>query len=331
MSNRESILKVAKSPEWVGRTIRRVGQKLVDADVSPGKAESHHRLFEFGKRMEQRGDIEDLRAAADWQGDLSPHKQRALARHRASRGSQWFLNYAPPGPGLRMNRIKPKTLEEAQLRLSHSLQHARSLQKKTAAVLSHAFVDEVREIMKVASEKPAPTDEELKETGRQRAVTSIAGETYRERSRRGERFGEMAGRVGGVVGGAAAGKKYVGGRLGTMGGAGLGYLTGGKAGKELGTELDIRKNAEAKEKKPPSKAGVIARSLGGMALGTGAGYGAAKGLEALAEKVRGKPRPIGRWWPAAAAGAGAGLGIAYPYLKARELKELQSAGERRND
>jgi hypothetical protein len=91
-----------------------------------------------------------------------------------------------------------------------------------------------------------------------------------------------------------------------------------------------KKTAEAEEtkKKPTSKVGVMARSLGGMAVGTGAGYLSAKGLEALANRM-GAKRPMGRWWPAAAAGAGAGLGAIYPYMKAKEMKELQDDGERK--
>jgi hypothetical protein len=96
---------------------------------------------------------------------------------------------------------------------------------------------------KWAAEKEPPTKKELKDKGRERAITSMAAEAERERSRRGERFGQALGSIGGAAGGALAGRKYVGGPVGTVGGAALGYLGGGKAGKELGTELDIAKNA----------------------------------------------------------------------------------------
>lgn len=89
------------------------------------------------------------------------------------------------------------------------------------------------------------TDSELKETGRERAVTSLAAEAHREKGRRGERFGQTLGSLAGAGGGALAGRKYVGGPMGTLGGAALGYLAGGKLGKEVGTERDIHKNAAA--------------------------------------------------------------------------------------
>ena len=91
------------------------------------------------------------------------------------------------------------------------------------------------------------TDKELKETGRQRGVTALAAEAQREKGRRGERAGKAIGSTAGALGGAALGRKYIGGPAGTLGGAAAGYLTGGRAGGELGTELDIRKNAAVKE------------------------------------------------------------------------------------
>lgn len=92
---------------------------------------------------------------------------------------------------------------------------------------------------KTAADK---SDADLKETGRQRGVANLAAEATREKGRRGERLGQVAGAVGGAAGGAALGKKYLG-RHGALGGAALGMLAGGKAGKELGTEHDIHKNA----------------------------------------------------------------------------------------
>jgi hypothetical protein len=100
---------------------------------------------------------------------------------------------------------------------------------------------------KVAADKATPTDAELKETGRQRAVTQLAGEAHREKGRRGERAGETVGRAAGALGGAAAGRRLIGGRAGTIAGLAAGYAAGGKAGKELGAERDIRKNASVKE------------------------------------------------------------------------------------
>lgn len=97
-----------------------------------------------------------------------------------------------------------------------------------------------------AADKPAPTDKELKETGRQRGVTALAAEAARERGRRGERVSETLGRLAGAVGGAAAGRKYMKGNLGTIAGLIGGSSIGGKAGKEIGTEIDLRKNASTK-------------------------------------------------------------------------------------
>lgn len=95
-------------------------------------------------------------------------------------------------------------------------------------------------ILKLAADK---SDAELREVGRQRAVTNLAAEAYREAGRRGERAGHTLGSVAGLVGGAAAGKKYVGGKAGTIAGAVLGGVAGGRAGRELGSEVDIHKNA----------------------------------------------------------------------------------------
>lgn len=83
------------------------------------------------------------------------------------------------------------------------------------------------------------SDEELKEKGRERAVTNLAAEAWREKGRRGERLLGTAGALGGLAAGAAVGK----GRTGKAIGAGLGYLAGGKLGKTVGEEADIHKNA----------------------------------------------------------------------------------------
>lgn len=97
-------------------------------------------------------------------------------------------------------------------------------------------------LQKTAEKAPA-TDADLKETGRQRAVTQLSAEAHREKGRHGERVGETLGRAGGALAGAAAGRKLIGGRLGTVAGLAAGMGVGGKAGKELGAERDIHKNA----------------------------------------------------------------------------------------
>jgi len=86
------------------------------------------------------------------------------------------------------------------------------------------------------------SDSELREKGRQRAVSSMAAEFEREKSRRAERAGGALGALGGAAAGALAGKKLVGGKLGTLGGAALGLTTGRQAGKEVGTEVDIKRH-----------------------------------------------------------------------------------------
>lgn len=96
---------------------------------------------------------------------------------------------------------------------------------------------------KFAADKAKPTKKELKEKGVERAITSMAAEAHREKGRRGERFGQALGSLGGAAGGALVGRKYVGGPAGTLGGAALGYMGGGRLGKELGTEATIAKNA----------------------------------------------------------------------------------------
>lgn len=97
-------------------------------------------------------------------------------------------------------------------------------------------------VLKLAADK---SDAELREVGRQRAVTNLSAEAHREAGRRGERAGHTLGSVAGLVGGAAAGKKYVGGKAGTIAGAVLGGVAGGRVGRELGSEHDIKKNAAA--------------------------------------------------------------------------------------
>jgi uncharacterized protein YcfJ len=98
---------------------------------------------------------------------------------------------------------------------------------------------------KTAADKTPPTDHELRETGRQRAVTQLSAEAHRERGRRNERIGETFGRAAGALAGAGAGRKFIGGRLGTVAGLAAGMGVGGKAGKEVGAERDIHKNAAA--------------------------------------------------------------------------------------
>lgn len=99
-------------------------------------------------------------------------------------------------------------------------------------------------VHKVAA-KEAPTDAELKEHGRQRAVANISAEHHREAARRGERAGRALGAIGGGVGGAALGKKLIGGRSGTIAGLAAGTLAGRALGGELGTEADIARSKKA--------------------------------------------------------------------------------------
>lgn len=106
-------------------------------------------------------------------------------------------------------------------------------------------------LQKYAAEKTVPTDEELKEVGRQRGVASLAAEAQREKGRRGERYGGLVGRLLGAAGGGVAGHK-VGKGLGTSGhlasttlGALGGSTLGRHLGREVGAEADIVKNAAA--------------------------------------------------------------------------------------
>jgi len=95
--------------------------------------------------------------------------------------------------------------------------------------------------------KEAPTDEELREAGRQSAVRTIAAEHGREAARRGERAGRTAGMLAGAAGGGVLGHALGKGHPGaTLGGAALGGFAGRALGGELGTEADI---ARAKSKK----------------------------------------------------------------------------------
>lgn len=103
----------------------------------------------------------------------------------------------------------------------------------------------IPEVVHALTHKIAATDEELRETGRQRAVTSLAADAHRDAGRRGERAGGAVGALGGAVGGAALGRKLIGGAPGTIAGLVGGYVAGSRVGKEVGSELDIRKNAFA--------------------------------------------------------------------------------------
>jgi hypothetical protein len=103
----------------------------------------------------------------------------------------------------------------------------------------------------IAREKTAASGDEftpeavanLKAVGRGRAITGLSAEAHREAGRRGERAGGVAGSLVGAAGGAAVGHKYLPGAAGTLGGAALGAMLGNRAGKEVGIERDIRKNA----------------------------------------------------------------------------------------
>jgi hypothetical protein len=94
-------------------------------------------------------------------------------------------------------------------------------------------------IKQAAAEKVRASREELVDAGEQRAVSNMAAEFEREKARRAERLLGTVGSVGGALGGGALAHHVGGGNpLATLGGAGLGYLAGGKAGRELGTEVD---------------------------------------------------------------------------------------------
>lgn len=90
-------------------------------------------------------------------------------------------------------------------------------------------------------------------------------------------------------------------------------------------ELVKQASEETKPQKSkgPTITGTVARGLGGLAVGTMAGYGAGKAVEALGGKR------VGRWVPPIATAAGAGLGAAYPLWKAYELETLRQIQARR--
>jgi hypothetical protein len=88
--------------------------------------------------------------------------------------------------------------------------------------------------------KETPTDAELRESGRQSAVKTIAAEHGREKARRGERAGRTLGMLAGAAGGGALGHRLgKGNPAATLGGAALGGFAGRGVGSELGTEVDI--------------------------------------------------------------------------------------------
>jgi len=95
-------------------------------------------------------------------------------------------------------------------------------------------------------EKRGSEDAAAREKGRERAIANLSAEAHREKGRRGERLGATAGGALGAAGGYLLGNKYLKHPMGPSIGAGIGYLVGNKAGKELGTEVDIRKNASVK-------------------------------------------------------------------------------------
>ncbi len=90
----------------------------------------------------------------------------------------------------------------------------------------------------------AVADQALK--GRLAAVQGASRAESMARHQRGERVGDVLGRLAGTAGGALLGKKLLGGGAqGTLGGAGIGYLLGGKVGKEVGTEVDTYRKKSA--------------------------------------------------------------------------------------
>lgn len=82
--------------------------------------------------------------------------------------------------------------------------------------------------------------------GWESGVSSRKAEAMREKGRSGQRWGQVAGSLGGMgAGGAAARHLLKAGPIGTMAGAGLGYVAGGRLGKEIGKERDIKKTGAA--------------------------------------------------------------------------------------
>ena len=124
-------------------------------------------------------------------------------------------------------------------------------QKKLAS--SAELIKEVSEAGKAAERfKASLADKnlQLKAKGKDRAVATLAAEAHRKKGRRGARAGSVLGGASGIAGGIAMGGKYLRHPAGKAVGAGLGYLVGSKAGKELGTEVDIAKNASLQDMTP---------------------------------------------------------------------------------
>ena len=186
-----------------------------------------------------------------------------------------------------------------------------------------ASTKEASGISKVASmmakwAKENPTDADLKETGRQRAVANISAEHEREKSRRGERAGRSLGALGGLAAGGALGKRLIGGKAGTIAGAAMGGLAGRAAGGELGTELDIHRGKTASATPTPQGLAL----LGAGAL-IGSGIGMASSFE-QGKRTGESEHPIAR---AAGAILGGALGGAVG-LNAGDLLGKGSAGGR---
>lgn len=126
-------------------------------------------------------------------------------------------------------------------------------------------VGEANASMKAFQAAQADKELQLKEKGRERAVTNLAAEAYRDKGRRGERVGGTLGSLGGMAAGALLGKRL----KSRAAGAALGYLAGGKAGKTVGEELDLRKNASVAEAALLMKAAFDASVGGGPAATPG--------------------------------------------------------------
>lgn len=145
--------------------------------------------------------------------------------------------------------LRRLALQQAAYGGGGMISQASAGQTKTAAA---------RYLAKVAKEMLS--DNELKETGRQRAVANISAEHHRESARRGERMGKVLGALGGAAAGGIAGHKLSkGGVLGTLGGAALGAHLGHHAGGELGTEADIARHKPKKESAIDKMAARMAR------------------------------------------------------------------------
>lgn len=135
------------------------------------------------------------------------------------------------------------------------------------------------------------------------------------------------GALGAHYGGKVLPKKYK--LLGQVGGTLLGTAMGVHGGEAVGKRLDRSKTAAEQEpvKKPWSHAAkTVGTGLAGLGVGTLAGYGASKGLQA-ALRSKGVEVPDSLLTTKVLPLAGGGAGTAYALWKAKEMEELKRAVE----